>query len=70
MAKVDSREFPYLAPRPFADGSGWYVEARWINRPKEKTGDFAPFAEARNWITLESTSYFVLREIDWRIQAR
>jgi hypothetical protein len=68
MAKVHSREIPYLAPRPFQDGSGWYVEAQWINRPKEKIGDFATFAEARDWITLESTSYFVVREIDLMIK--
>ena len=63
MAKVHSREIPYLAPRPFEDGSGWYVEAQWIHRAKENIGQFATFAEAREWITLESISYFVLREI-------
>jgi hypothetical protein len=62
MANAHS-ERPYLAPRPFEDGSGWYVEAQWITRAKEKIGHFATYAEARNWITLESTSYFVLREI-------
>jgi len=52
-----------LAPRQFEDGSGWYVEAQWIKRAKEKLGHFATLAEARNWIMLESTSYFVLREL-------
>jgi hypothetical protein len=55
------------SPTPVS-GSGWYVEAQWINRPKEKIGDFATFAEARDWITLESTSYFLLREIDLMIK--
>jgi len=62
MADTHS-ERPYLAPRPFDDGSGWYVEAQWINGARETIGHFATYAEARNWITLESTSYFVLREI-------
>jgi hypothetical protein len=56
-------EHPYLAPRHFEDGSGWYVEAQWIRGAKETLGHFATFAEARNWIMLESTSYFVLREL-------
>jgi hypothetical protein len=63
MAKVHSKEIPYLAPRPFEDGSGWYVEASWIQRGKEKLGHFATFAEARDWIDLESISHLVLREI-------
>ena len=63
MAKVHSREIPYLAPRPFEDGSGWYVEAKWVHRATEKLGRFDTYSEARNWITLESTSYFVLREM-------
>jgi hypothetical protein len=41
MAKVHSREIPYLAPRPFGDGSGWFVEAQWVHRAKEKFGHFA-----------------------------
>jgi hypothetical protein len=54
---------PYLAVRPHEDRSGWYVEAWWINRPLEKLGQFHTHAEARDWIKLESESYFVLREI-------
>jgi hypothetical protein len=41
-----------------------YVEAWWTNRPSENIGHFATQSEARNWITLESTAYFVLREIE------
>jgi hypothetical protein len=63
MAKVHSREIPYLTPRPFEDGSGWYVEAQWIGRPAEKLGRFATSSEARDWIALESTPHFVLREL-------
>jgi hypothetical protein len=46
MADTHS-ERPYLAPRPFDDGSGWYVEAQWINAAKEKLGHFATYAEGR-----------------------
>jgi len=63
MAKVHSKRISYLAPRPFEDGSGWYVEAKWIDRPAEQLGRFDTYSEARNWITLESFSYFALREI-------
>ena len=56
-------EYPLLAVRPREDKSGWYVEAWWVKRPLEKIGHFATYFEARNWIMLESTSYFVLREI-------
>jgi hypothetical protein len=63
MAKVHSREIPYLTPRAFEDGSGWYVEAYWIGRPAERLGRFAAHSEAHDWITLESAAYFVLREL-------
>jgi hypothetical protein len=68
MAKVHSREIPYLTPRPFEDGSGWYVEAQWIARPAEKLGRFGTSAEARDWIALESTAHFVLRELGQTIK--
>jgi hypothetical protein len=61
-------EHPLLAVRPREDKSGWYVEAWWTNRPSENIGQFATQSEARNWITLESTSYFVLREIEAMIK--
>jgi hypothetical protein len=64
MAKVHSREIPYLTPRPFEDGSGWYVEVQWIGRPTEQLGRFAIYADASEWITLQSTAYFVLRELE------
>jgi|HubBroStandDraft_4_1064222.scaffolds.fasta_scaffold294958_2 hypothetical protein len=67
MATARSKH-PYLAVRPCEDKSGWYVEVWWINRPLEKIGHFATHSEARNWITLESTSYFVLREIESMIK--
>jgi hypothetical protein len=69
MATANSKR-PYLAVRPWKDKSGWYVEAWWINRPLENIGHFATYSEARNWITLESTSYFVLREIGSMIKHR
>ena len=34
----------------------------------EKIGHFATEFEARDWITLESTSYFVLRKIESMIK--
>ena len=61
MATVKS-EHPLLAVRPREDKMGWYVEAWWTNRPSENIGRFVTQSEARNWITFESTSYFVLRE--------
>jgi hypothetical protein len=61
-------EYPLLAIRPRDDKSGWYVEAWWTNRPSENIGHFATQSEARNWITLESMSYFVLREIESMIK--
>ena len=67
MATANS-ERPYLAVRPCDDKSGWYVEAWWVKRPLEKIGHFATYFEARNWIMLESTSYFVLREIESMIK--
>jgi hypothetical protein len=63
MAKVHSREIPYLTPRPLEDGSGWYVEVQWIGRPMERLGRFAIYAEASDWIMLQSAAYFVLREL-------
>jgi hypothetical protein len=67
MATLKS-EHPLLAVRPREDKSGWYVEAWWTNRPSENIGHFATQSEARNWITLESASYFVLREIELMIR--
>jgi hypothetical protein len=67
MATLKS-EHPLLAVRAREDRSGWYVEAWWTNRPSENIGHFATQSEARNWITLESTSYFVLREIESMIK--
>jgi hypothetical protein len=64
MAKVHSREIPYLSPRAFEDGSGWYVEVYWIGGPTERLGRFAVCSEANDWIALESASYFVLRELE------
>jgi hypothetical protein len=61
-------EHPLLAVRPREDKSGWYVEAWWTNRPSGNIGHFATQSEARNWITLESASYFVLREIESMIR--
>jgi hypothetical protein len=61
-------EHPPLAVRPREDKTGWYVEAWWRNRPSENIGQFATQSEARNWIALESTSYFVLREIEAMIK--
>jgi hypothetical protein len=63
MAKVHSRKIPYLAPRPHEHGTGWYVEAKWVDRTTEQLGRFDTYSEARNWIALESTTYFVLREL-------
>ena len=63
VAKVHSRQIPYLAARPFEDGSGWYIEAKWVGRDAEQLGRFDTYSEARDWITLESTAYFVLREL-------
>jgi hypothetical protein len=62
MALAGSEQ-PNLIPRPRERGPGWYVEVQWIDRASEKIGQFATYSEARNWIALESTSYFVLREI-------
>jgi hypothetical protein len=67
MATATS-EHPYLAVRPCEDRSGWYVEAWWIKRPLEKIGNFPTHADARKWIEFESTSYFVLREIESMIR--
>jgi hypothetical protein len=67
MAPSKSKH-PLLAVRPREDKTGWYVEAWWTNRPSENIGHFATQSEARNWITLESTSYFVLREIETMIK--
>ena len=64
MAKALSRDIPYLTPRPFEDGSGWYVEAQWVGRSTERLGRFAIYAEASDWIALQSAVYFVLRELE------
>jgi hypothetical protein len=61
-------EYPLLAVRSREDRSGWYVEAWWTNRPSENIGHFATQSEARTWVTLESASYFVLREIESMIK--
>jgi hypothetical protein len=70
MAIVQSREIPYLTPRAFEDGSGWYVEAYWIGRPPERLGRFARYSDANDWITLESAAYFVLRELGPPVRQR
>jgi hypothetical protein len=70
MAKVHSRAIPYLTPLPFNDGSGWYVEAQWIDRPPERLGHFAIYSEARDWIALESIAYFVLRELGQQVNSK
>jgi hypothetical protein len=62
MATAKS-EHPYLVVRPREDKSGWCVEAWWFKRPVERIGRFPTHSDARKWIELESTSYFVLREI-------
>jgi hypothetical protein len=63
LAKIHCKEIPYLVALPYEDGPGWYVEARWIGRATERLGRFNTYAEARDWITLESSTYFVLREL-------
>jgi hypothetical protein len=63
-------EHPRLAVRPCDDRSGWYVEAWWLKRPLEKIGRFPTHGDARKWIEFESTSYFVLREIEAMITRR
>jgi hypothetical protein len=63
MAIAHSKDIPYLTPRPFEDGSGWFVEAQWVGRPTERLGRFAIYAEASDWIALQSAVYFVLREL-------
>ena len=63
IAKIHSKEIPYLAAHPYEDGSGWYVEAKWIGRAAERLGCFETYSQAREWILLESAAYFVLREI-------
>ena len=70
MAKVQSREIPYLSPHSFEDESGWYDEVYWIGRPAERLGRFESYSEANDWITLESAAYFVLREIGSMIKHR
>jgi hypothetical protein len=67
VAKI---EYPLLAVLHHEDKWGWYVEAWWTNRPSENIGHFDTQSEARNWITLESTSYFVLREIESMINSQ
>jgi hypothetical protein len=69
MTKIHSRHVPYLAVRPHGDGDGWYVEAKWVGRAKEQLGQFETYSEARDWVALESTSYFVLREIESTVPA-
>jgi hypothetical protein len=61
---------PSLSVRPCEDRSGWYVEAWWPNRPLEKLGHFQTHSEAREWVALESVSFFVLREIGPSVKAR
>lgn len=63
MPKAGSKEIPTLAPRPFEDGSGWYVQAKWVGHETERLGRFDTFSEARLWIELEAAVYFVLREL-------
>jgi hypothetical protein len=67
MAKSRSN-WPYLAVRPHDDRSGWYVEAWWVNRPLERIGRFGSYREASDWMALEATTYFVLREIESTIK--
>jgi hypothetical protein len=68
MPKVHPKQIPYLTPRPFEDGTGWYVEAQWVGRPAELLGHFKTNSEASNWINLESIAYFVLRELESMIK--
>lgn len=70
MATAQSRDIPILTPRALEGGSGWYVEAYWIGRLPERLGRFATYAEANDWITLESAAYFVLRELGPPVKRR
>jgi hypothetical protein len=63
MAKAQSRHIPILTPRPFEEGSGWYVEVYWIGGQMERLGRFLSYSEANDWIMLEAGAYFVLREL-------
>lgn len=67
---AQSRDIPILNPRAIDDGSGWYIEVYWIGRPPERLGRFAVYAEAGDWIRLESAAYFVLRELDQIVKPR
>jgi hypothetical protein len=56
------RSKPTLIPREYKDGSGWYVEATWEDRPPEQIGGFQSDSEAHDWISLKSTAYFKARQ--------
>ena len=59
---ADFHSKPTLIPREYKDGSGWYVEATWGDRPSEQIGGFQSDSEAHDWISLKSTAYFKARE--------
>jgi hypothetical protein len=59
---TDFRSKPTLIPREYKDGSGWYVEATWEDRPPEQIGGFQSDSEAHGWISLKSTAYFKARQ--------
>ena len=42
---ADFRSKPTLIPREYKDGSGWYVEATWDDRPPEQIGGFQSDSE-------------------------
>ena len=60
MANFHSK--PTLTPREYEDGSGWYIEASWKDRPPEQIGGFQTDSEALDWISQKSTAYFKARE--------
>jgi hypothetical protein len=61
VAKVHSRAIPCLTPRPFDDGSGWYVEAQWVDRAPERLGilRFIPRPVTGSRSSRSPTLYFV-----------
>ena len=55
MANLSSK--PTFKPKPFKDGSGWYVEAEWSDGVTDHVDDFGSDSDAQDWIIHKSTGW-------------
>jgi hypothetical protein len=46
-----------LTLQQYKDGSGWYVEAEWLDGFTQHVDDFGSDSEAQDWVAHESAAW-------------